>query len=409
MDPTAGPLEIMDSVISKLVDFLSEYTMAGSWGTNMEILRKELTRLRSCYRNLAGAPSWYILAVCKSTELSTEVITELFYDAEKIVDFYVENDEFDADDLIALEKIARRAKNKFPGYTFEEEATLTSLLAGIKLPPVPKSKIIFKPSALPKVSGWSVFSKLRELLKVNCNIPTTTKVELKSLLIQLGYLRKGLFMLRGDAPFNQLRGPDSVWLCQTSKLFCEASNLVDTLLVPAECNDSEAAANPEVSGTSGDSSNPPLQIRHVEIKKMTERASLHAHLLGLRKGSGLRAEYKNKQEEDLVGIDGPRDALIKMLAEEDVMPEKNMKGVIIVGAEGSGKTTLARVMYHHLKLQFDCAAFVTASILSEASQLAFFKEMVSQLDMENHINFDKISYGGEGYIEQIAEFLQNKR
>jgi hypothetical protein len=387
MDPTAGLLEIMDSVISKLVDLLSEYDM-GSWGRNLKILRRHLRRLRACYCSLAGAPSWYILVVCgRSTELSpiTDVITELFYDAEKIVDFYVDNDKFNDHDFDNLESIKERAEEEFPGYKDTEEA-------------------IFTTSVLPKVSVRSVFSKLRELLKENCNIPTTTKVELKSMLKQLGYLQKGFLLLGGDVPLNQLRGPDSVWLCQTSKLFCDAENLVDTLVVPAECSDSEPAANPEVSGASGDSSNPPLQII-----KITERASLHAHLLALRKGSRLRAVYKNEQEEDLVGIDGPRDALIKMLVEEDGMPEKNMKGVIIVGVEGSGKTTLARVMYHHLKPQFDCAAFVTASILAEASQLAFFEEMVSQLDMENHINLDKISYGGVGYIEQIAEFLKNKR
>jgi hypothetical protein len=228
-------------------------------------------------------------------------------------------------------------------------------------------------------------------------MPTSTKVELKSMAKQLGYLQKGFRIVGGDEPLNQLRGLDSVWLCQTSKLFCDAENLVDTLVVPTEC--SEPAANPE-----GLRTNPPLETTHVEIKKITERASLHAHLLGRSwEGSRLSPVYKHEQEADLVGIDGPRDALIKMLAEQDGMTEKNMKGVIIVGAEGSGKTTLARVMYHHLKSQFHCAAFVTASILSDATEDAFFKEMVSQLDMEiSHMN-------SQGYIDQIAEFLKNKR
>jgi hypothetical protein len=333
----------MDAVISGIVELLEGgYHIVRPYDGSMQVVKEELMRLRACYCTFAGAPSWYILQGCGSTSLPriTEVL-EMLEHAEQFIFIYVEFNGINGDDLLLLKALTKRLKDVCPAYRYEKSA-----------PCEDKEQAIF---TLPM------------------NHTGAAMVELKK---QLMYLQKG-FRIVGAVPSNEISGPDIVWLSQTRQLFHDADNLVDT---------------------SRDSSNAPLQITDVEIKKITERASLQVQLLSVVKGSRIRALYKHEQETEVVGADGPRDELLKMLAEEDGVPEKNMKGVIIVGTEGSGKTTLARLIYSHLKPQFDCAAFVTASTfsVSDDGPWEFFEEMASQL------------HPGRS-IEKITEFLQNKR
>lgn len=70
-----------------------------------------------------------------------------------------------------------------------------------------------------------------------------------------------------------------------------------------------------------------------------------------------------KDASGLVGTDGQRDKLMKMLNEDD----QNLKVVSVVECGGLGKTTLANLVYNtvptaqHHRHQFDCQAFVSVS------------------------------------------------
>lgn len=123
--------------------------------------------------------------------------------------------------------------------------------------------------------------------------------------------------------------------------------------------------------------------------------------------TGMQHLYKDEKEAqvtDLVGMDGPRELLIKMLAEGDDM---SMKIVSIVGSQGLGKTTLAQVVYNQLKHQFDCVAFVRAPLQQGMS--GFFTELICQLDAQNHMNTDYKTKDESQLLTHIGEFLQDKR
>ncbi|CAD6273181.1 unnamed protein product [Miscanthus lutarioriparius] len=63
----------------------------------------------------------------------------------------------------------------------------------------------------------------------------------------------------------------------------------------------------------------------------------------------------------LVGIDGPRDEITKMLMGKDDHHSEQLKVVSIVGFGGLGKTTLANQVYTKIKNGFECAAFMSVS------------------------------------------------
>ncbi|EAZ18710.1 hypothetical protein OsJ_34233 [Oryza sativa Japonica Group] len=116
----------------------------------------------------------------------------------------------------------------------------------------------------------------------------------------------------------------------------------------------------------------------------------------------LSALYKKMTE--LVGIEEKSDELVKMLMEGD---KQELKIVSIVGFGGLGKTTLAKVVYEKLKVQFACGFFVTMSLNPNMEKI--FSNMLCQLDKEKYSHVTKASWGEAQLINEIREFLQNKR
>uniref|UniRef100_A0A0D9VFD3 Rx N-terminal domain-containing protein n=1 Tax=Leersia perrieri TaxID=77586 RepID=A0A0D9VFD3_9ORYZ len=84
--------------------------------------------------------------------------------------------------------------------------------------------------------------------------------------------------------------------------------------------------------------------------------------------------------EALVGISGPKEELTKLLMESEGTSKNKLKVISIVGVGGLGKTTLANVIYQHLKGQFDCDAFVSVSLKPDLKKIlsSIFRQFSGQ-------------------------------
>ncbi|CAM0878310.1 unnamed protein product [Alopecurus aequalis] len=107
----------------------------------------------------------------------------------------------------------------------------------------------------------------------------------------------------------------------------------------------------------------------------------------------------------LVGIDGPRDDIVKWMVDEGKNTTiKHRKVLSIVGFGGLGKTTLANQVYQKIEGDFDCRAFVSVSQKPDIKRI--IKDVISLVSGEDGStnNWDE-----RKSIIKLRELLKNKR
>ncbi|VAI14108.1 unnamed protein product [Triticum turgidum subsp. durum] len=107
----------------------------------------------------------------------------------------------------------------------------------------------------------------------------------------------------------------------------------------------------------------------------------------------------------LVGIDGPKDKLIKLLTEGEVAIAQQLKVVSIVGIGGLGKTTLANQVYQKLEGQFECQAFVSVSQKPDLKRI--LRNILSQICCQECVSNEE--WDEQQLINTIRQFLKHKR
>ncbi|XBI14233.1 hypothetical protein VPH35_140849 [Triticum aestivum] len=120
----------------------------------------------------------------------------------------------------------------------------------------------------------------------------------------------------------------------------------------------------------------------------------------------LKAVYRDVTEL-LVGIEGIRDELTSKLLDGDEMSKQQLKTLSIVGFGGLGKTTLARAVYHKIRVQFSCGVFVSVSRNPDITKI--FKKLLYGLDSRKFSNINEAVRDNEQLINELRAFLQDKR
>ncbi|WVZ90775.1 hypothetical protein U9M48_037043 [Paspalum notatum var. saurae] len=106
----------------------------------------------------------------------------------------------------------------------------------------------------------------------------------------------------------------------------------------------------------------------------------------------------------LVGIDQPRDDLVRMLMEGEGASVQQLKVISIVGPGGLGKTTLVNEVYHRLEGQFQCRAFV--SLTQQPDVKKILRNILYQVGRQECANME--TWDEEKIINAIRDFLQSK-
>ncbi|CAN6355835.1 unnamed protein product [Urochloa humidicola] len=104
---------------------------------------------------------------------------------------------------------------------------------------------------------------------------------------------------------------------------------------------------------------------------------------------------------NLVGIDGPREDLFKLIADEEL----SVRVVSVVGFGGSGKTTLVKQVYNKIGGQFKCQAFVSVSQNPDIRKILW--ALLSQVKKEDYAIAKQSDE--ESLINALREFLKDKR
>ncbi|XP_048536856.1 disease resistance protein Pik-2-like [Triticum urartu] len=113
------------------------------------------------------------------------------------------------------------------------------------------------------------------------------------------------------------------------------------------------------------------------------------------------------EETHLVGIDGPRDDLVKWMLEDESRSTKDRKVLSIVGFGGLGKTTLAKEVYRKIQGEFHCHAFVSVSQKPNVKKI--MKDLIPRVPCKEDFKEGIETWDEAECIAKLKELLQDKR
>ncbi|CAO2142916.1 unnamed protein product [Urochloa humidicola] len=217
--------------------------------------------------------------------------------------------------------------------------------------------------------------KLLQLLRDEYNLQKGVKKQVEFISTEMESIRAALHKV-GKVPPDQLDEQVRIWACQVREASYDMEDVLDTFLVRVESDGnptgdhgrlkramkkmgalfSKGKARHDIASIIED-----IKEQLEEVAKRRDKYKIDEIVPKPEGGTSIdpRLSALYTEASKLIGIDEPMEALIKMLSiRKDDMSGKKIKIVSVVGSGGLGKTTLAKVAYDQVKLQFDCCAFV---------------------------------------------------
>lgn len=282
----------------------------------------------------------------------------------------------------------------------------------------------------------SVATKLLQVIHGEYKLQKDVKKQAQSVSEEMESM--GTFLREvDDVPWYQLHGQAKNWAREVRDKSYDLEDVLDTFLVHTEVHQlpghsrlnralkkmgnlfAKVKARHDIAGDMQD-----IMKQIVELSERRKRYKTNETLVSKNDAATtdprLPALYKKSSQ--LVGIDEPREELIKMLSvSEDNMSDDKVKTVSIVGPGGLGKTTLARAVYDKVSLKYDCYAFVQVGqttdrnkvlrdILIDLNLNAETKNMISAYDKKPFSSIaDLKELDAHQLIARLHIYLEGKR
>ncbi|KAE8773443.1 putative disease resistance RPP13-like protein 3 [Hordeum vulgare] len=269
----------------------------------------------------------------------------------------------------------------------------------------------------------ALLPKLGELLKDEYNLDRHVRKGVKSLQTELSLMHVALRKVAG-VPSDQLDEQVRIWAGAVRELSCDMEDSVDDFMVRVEQNQDRQPASVGrvitflsmikrlfVKGKDLHQISNAIQEAQDLAKELTEQRQRYeldipSTSTGATVDPRIIALYKDVVE--LVGIDHTRDELIgKLIGVDEMSNEKQLKTISIVGFGGLGKTTLAKAVYDKIRVQFDCAAFV--SVAQNPDIRKVLKDLLYELDKKKFSDIHNTARDEKQLIDELGEFLVDKR
>lgn len=272
----------------------------------------------------------------------------------------------------------------------------------------------------------SLLPKLAELLQKEYNLQTGLKTDVQSLSRELESIEVALAKV-AEVPLDQLDKQVRLWARNVKQLSYEMEDIVDSFMVRVEGSKPDAdlknskifrkkIANFFKKGKTRRQIADKIQDIKVRVKEVADLRDRY-------KVDDVRANPATtntvdprimalfKDQKELVGIEEPRNEVIKRLmmeGDDDGLLNSRMqlKILSIFGFGGLGKTTLAKAVYDMQQSNFVCKAFV--SVGQNPSLKKVFMDILLQVD-EAESSSNASMLNEEQLIRKLRRFLENKR
>uniref|UniRef100_A0A0E0AUS3 Uncharacterized protein n=1 Tax=Oryza glumipatula TaxID=40148 RepID=A0A0E0AUS3_9ORYZ len=259
-----------------------------------------------------------------------------------------------------------------------------------------------------------ILAKLAALLGDKYTIFKGLHKEIKSLSTELMAIHAFLLnMSEEENPDAQ----DQAWMTEVRELSYDMEDIIDEFMVHVD--DESATPDGFISKCKKSLANMKTKRR---IAKAIEDFKSQINIVGER-----HARYRSEKTicrtsntiidhralsifehaSNLVGIEGPKNEVIKLLSDDDGCESKQQhpKVVSVVGFGGLGKTTLAYQVYQQLKGNFSCSVFVSVS--RNPDMMRILRTILSEVTQRDYA----VTEAGDEQqlIIKISNFLSKKR